>query len=651
MFYPKFAWHNLRHSKAVVAPFLLASVILFLLNGIVIILMLSPVMKTLASGGVVLFLALVVLGLFSTIMEIYSYQFLLKQRQQEFGLYNILGMTKGQISIVSSLELFFLFTIVVVGGSLLTFVFSHFFYLVFANLTHYHQLQLEINPAAFVYTAIIGLVQFALLFLVGLFSIYKSSSLGLFHNQSQGEKEPKGNVLLACLSLLAIGGGYGLSITSHKVVALVVLYRFFIAVLLVIIGTYLFYISFITWYLKRKKNNKSYYYQPQHFIATSQMIFRMKQNAVGLANITLLAVMAFVSVATTVALYTNSQQMVSDLFYKNTKFMLIADKPEQAQKDFQQFVLEPLHLASFQALTYRQIMLGLPLDEKAKVTVTAQDILKPSVKKLAYTYIITEKTYQALGNKTLHLQENQIALYRQKNITNIQEINFLGKTLQVSKHISKNSLPDATNTYNPAVMVVKNQQVLNDLLQRYNNITPLKTSESFEAQLNLTQKDLKTLGDKEGMVTDGKHTIAVYETKTGFLNDIYAFFGGFLFTGFLLGTAFILGAALIIYYKQYSEGLQDKKSYKILQEVGMSMQQIKQTINSQIIIVFFMPIAMASLHFSVAFVMLKQLLLIFGVQNNGLIYTVSLATITVIVVLYYFIYKFTSKTYYRIIER
>ncbi len=246
----------------------------------------------------VLPLGLFVLAILSLIMEIYSYRVLLKQRSREFGLYNILGMNKRQVGFVSTLELTLIFLILIVLGSAFSSIFANFLYLIFVNVINYDQLILTISPLAFILNALIFAGIFLVLALVGLHQVGKTSPLNLFRSQEKGEKEPRGNLVLAFLSLIFIGGGYGISIYSKDLSAITVLLYFFIAVLLVIMGTYLFYISFIAWYLKKRRSNKNYFYQPKHFITTSQMIFRMKQHATGLASITLLAVMAFVSIGT-----------------------------------------------------------------------------------------------------------------------------------------------------------------------------------------------------------------------------------------------------------------------------------------------------------------------------------------------------------------
>ncbi|SDJ70653.1 FtsX-like permease family protein [Streptococcus gallolyticus] len=658
MFYAKLAWSNLRKSVNIFGPFLLTSTILFLLNCSTLLILFSPVGKSMSYGAITLGLAIVVLFIFSIIMEIYSYNFLLKQRSREFGLYNILGMNRFQISLVSTIELLVIFMGVIILGSLLSAVFSQLFYLIFINLLHYNQLVMTLSPAAFISTAFAFAAIFFFLELISLFNLRRSSPLALFRRQEQGEKEPRGNILFALLSIICLGSGYYLSISSTRIAALVVLYRFFIAVVLVIIGTYLFYISFMTWYLKRRRKNKKYFYQPEHFVTTAQMIFRMKQNAVGLANITLLAVMAFVTIATTTSLYVNTQKQADDMFPKNTQITVYSTADIDAETFFKTEVVDKLDKPESDYITYYTGFLVISLSTDKEITITDQDIDTPDIAKMGSLYIMTQDDFKDLGNSLPTLKENQTAFYVQKGNSQLEKLNFFGKEFDNVENLKSVILPDIANTYNPALLVVSDKNVLNDI-QELSKQHNFQIQFSFNGYVDLSKDEVNQISnngiisDENGLYLDLENNpiAATIDTKDAFLEDMYGFTGGFLFTGFLLGISFLLGAALIIYYKQRSEGIEDKKSYKILQEVGMGEKAVKRAINSQILIVFFMPLGFAVLHFAVALVMLKQMLLMFGVTSSSMIYTVSGITILSITVIYFFIYKFTSRTYYKIIER
>ncbi|HEP1797991.1 TPA: FtsX-like permease family protein [Streptococcus suis] len=656
MFYLKLAGQNIRKSMGVFAPFVLASLVLFTLICSMFLIMLSPVMKTMGSGAISIGLGVVVLTIFSVIMEIYSFNFLMKQRAREFGLYNMLGMNKKKVALIASLELMMIFLLVMVLGSVLAGVFSNVLYLIFVNITHYSDLHFGIDPLAFVMTAFLFAGIFFLLELLAIRTIGKTSPLILFRASEKGEKEPRGNVLLAALGVVGLGVGYYLSLSS-KAVGLDVIYRFFIAVLFVIAGTYLFYISFMTWYLKARRKNKRYFYTPEHFITTSQMIFRMKQHATGLANITLLAVMAFVTIATTTSLYTGMSSMTGALYPKETSITYPVSDRSQGEAAYQQSVLSHFPEKANDNLSYLTYQAGLVYDGGEEIVVSPETISNPDFSKMAFTYFITQDDFRKLGNDLPELAANQVVFMRPSEKPSLKKLVLGEQTFENVANLDKAIFPDITNTLNAAVMVVSDDTVLNTVREYYesNNPQGYQVSLDYRVFTDLTKEEVAKVGEQAGNIytisNENGEYIGNIMQRTDFNNMLMGFTGGFLFTGFLLGISFLLGAALIIYYKQYSEGHEDKKSYKILQEVGMSAAAVKKTINSQTLTVFFMPLVMATLHFVIALVMLKQMLLSFGVTSSLMIYTVSGITLLAVALIYFVIYKWTSRTYYRIIER
>ncbi|MDW8744085.1 FtsX-like permease family protein [Streptococcus suis] len=656
MFYLKLAGQNIRKSMGVFAPFVLASLVLFTLICSMFLLMLSPVMQTMGTGAVSIGLGVVVLTIFSLIMEIYSFNFLMQQRTREFGLYNMLGMNKKKVALVASIELFFIFLLVIVLGSALAGVFSNVLYLIFVNLTNYSDLHFSISPLAFAMTAFLFAGIFFILELLAIRTIGKTSPLILFRASEKGEKEPRGNLLLAALGVLSLGVGYYLSLSSQSA-GLAVIYRFFIAVLFVIAGTYLFYISFMTWYLKARRKNKGYFYTPEHFITTSQMIFRMKQHATGLANITLLAVMAFVTIATTTSLYTGMANMTSGLYPKETSITYPVADRSQGEAAYQQSVLSHFPEKAEDSLTYLTYQAGLVYDGGKEIVVSPEIIANPDFSKMAFTYFITQDDFRKLGNDLPELAANQVAFMRPSEKPSLEKVTLGDSSFENVANLDTAIFPDITNTLNAAVMVVSDDSVLQTIRSFYesNNPKGYQVSLDYRVFTELTNEEVAKVGEQSGEIYEildesGEYLGNVMQ-RTDFNNMLMGFTGGFLFTGFLLGISFLLGAALIIYYKQYSEGYEDKKSYKILQEVGMSQKAVKKTINSQTLLVFFMPLAMATLHFVVALVMLKQMLMMFGVVSSSMIYTVSGITLLAVALIYFIIYKWTSRTYYRIIER
>ncbi|HEM3231547.1 ABC transporter permease [Streptococcus suis] len=656
MFYLKLAGQNIRKSMGVFAPFVLASLVLFTLICSMFLLMLSPVMKTMGTGAVSIGLGVVVLTIFSLIMEIYSFNFLMQQRTREFGLYNMLGMNKKKVALVASIELFFIFLLVIVLGSALAGVFANVLYLIFVNLTNYSDLHFSISPLAFAMTAFLFVGIFFILELLAIRTIGKTSPLILFRASEKGEKEPRGNLLLAALGVLSLGVGYYLSLSS-KAAGVGVIYRFFIAVLFVVAGTYLFYISFMTWYLKARRKNKHYFYKPEHFITTSQMIFRMKQHATGLANITLLAVMAFVTIATTTSLYTGMSSMTGALYPKETSITYPVSDRSQGEAAFQQSVLSHFPEKANDNLSYLTYQAGLVYDGGEEIVISPETISNPDFSKIAFTYFITQDDFRKLGNDLPELAANQVVFMRPSEKPSLKKLVLGEQTFENVANLDTAIFPDITNTLNAAVMVVSDDSVLETIRSYFeaNNPQGYQVSLDYRVFTELTNEEVAKVGEQSGEIYEildesGEYLGNVMQ-RTDFNNMLMGFTGGFLFTGFLLGISFLLGAALIIYYKQYSEGYEDKKSYKILQEVGMSQKAVKKTINSQTLLVFFMPLAMATLHFVVALVMLKQMLMMFGVVSSSMIYTVSGITLLAVALIYFIIYKWTSRTYYRIIER
>ncbi|MBF0777569.1 ABC transporter permease [Streptococcus cuniculi] len=656
MFYLKLAYGNIRKSLPTFAPFILASLVLFVLNCSTLLLILSPVAKTMGTGTLALGLGSVVLTIFSVIIEIYSFNFLMTQRGREFGLYNMLGMNKKKLALIATLELMMVFGLVVILGSILSAAFSNLMYLIFVNLVQGTNLHFEISFVAFFFNTLIFAGIFFLLELLAIRKVGFSSPLILFRSKEEGEKEPKGNMLLAILGVLCLGIGYYLSLSSSKISAIVVLYRFFIAVLFVIVGTYLFYISFMTWYLKTKRKQKKYFYTPEHFISTSQMIFRMKQHATGLANITLLAVMAFVTIATTTSLYTNMTSTLDTLFPKETTITYYVKNRQEGAAAFQKTVLDTYPEKANDSRSYLALSDVIYYDGGKTLELTKERLNTPSVNAFAGLVVMTQEDVKKLGNDIPELTEQQMIFYQPEQKNKVETIYLTDQTFEAVEVKQKIRVPDRLNTYNPFLLIVSNDQVLEEVLQLFKESQPDNPDRfmNYQVQTNLSKDEYQALvGANDGnfMTEDGSRSLGLVVQKDDFKNAILGFVGGFLFTGFLLGISFLLGAALIIYYKQYSEGHEDKKSYKILQEVGMSQTAVKKTINSQILLVFFMPLAMAILHFIVSLIMLKQMLLMFGVTSHAMIYTVSGITIASVCLIYFIIYKWTSRTYYRIIER
>lgn len=650
----KLAVQNLKKGFKSFAPFIVASVTMFVLLFITVAIGQSPSLEHMKGGAAVsqlMTFGMWILAIFAGIILVYSYRFLQLQRSREFGLYDILGLGKKKIALVSFFELVLSYIAIVIIGTIAGIAFSKFFFLIFINMIGENQFDLAITAGAVFTVALIFLIFFSMLLVIGTFIIWKSSSLDLLREESKGEKEPKSNIFMAIIGLLLLIVGYSLAVSVDNPIK--ALTTFFIAVLVVILGTYFFYISFTVWYLKWRKKRNSYY-KPQNFITISSMLYRMKANAVGLANITILLSMSLVTLVVTIGIFVGSTQEVERAYPKEGRYVLYSQEKTTAQM--------------VQTLKEKADQAGVEISNVS--TALSADFLmvdgqKAATNTLRISPLMTQKTALQFSMTTLQTLKNlneKVADISGKQINvldyfgaypNLKKLNWFGTQYEVKTIMATSDLkkyPIMLNMTTPMLIIFPNDEALYQALAAYNQanserensyqITPSLTV-NFELQEQEQDKLRKAFEEDEGTLTF--RSTELKEVQTGI--------GAFVFIGLVLGISFILGAALIIYYKQLSEGTQDKRAFKILQEVGLSKKQVAKTIKSQVSMIFLLPIAMTVLHFSFAYIMISKLIQIFGIMDNQLILWVSLGSIAALVVIYWLIYKGTSRVYYNIVEK
>ena len=654
MFYIKLAARNFKKSLANFAPFLLATTVMFAMTFIIANIAFSPGLDKLTGAEYAKFMmiaGLVIVVFFSIIIVSYSYRFLLKQRTREFGLYNILGLNKRQISTISFWELVIAFFLTVITGTIVGLILSQFLFLIFTKIIGASYFNLGISVFAIGLSVLTFFIIFCLLMMFAFATIRKHSAISLLKDNSRSEREPRGRMIVSILSIVCLGTAYYMAITIKN--PLVALMSFFIAAFLVIIGTYCLYMGVTIFVLKRQKANKAYYYKPEHFITTSSMLYRMKTNAVGLANITILVTMTFVTIATSVALYVGVQDVITDLFPKNTDVKVFGNDITENKSKLDRFINDN-QLDKKTRSTYSSFTTST--DFKANQTKHVKITTENSVTKdYAALLFVTRKDMIALGNSLPEVNNDQVLMYNVQGSRDIKTMDWYGQQLSVIKVSGK--LKHVTNPYtvaNAYIMVVKDDQELLKLTDLFNksNVIKSKDGSTTSQTITINTDTLFDLSEKNQVAIQAKDSETIrISTETEIRQMMNSLTGGFLFIGFMLGITFILGAALIIYYKQLSEGAEDKRSYRILQEIGLTKKEVKKAIDSQVLIVFFMPIVVSIIHFSAAFLMIEKLIKLFGVSNTSSIATVSLITIAIISVIYYLIYRKTSKIYYHIVER
>ncbi|MDD9150737.1 MULTISPECIES: FtsX-like permease family protein [unclassified Sporolactobacillus] len=668
MFYFKLASRNIRKSISSFLPFALSSIVMFIMNLVIATILLSPSLKKLpgaANVAMLLGLGLIVLIIFAVIFMIYSYRFLLKRRTKEFGLYNILGLKKRQIVRISILELLIMFLATVVAGTVFGVIFAKFLYLILINLLGENYFDLQWSTSAVMIVSAVFAMIYLLLIIIGSFSIHRQSSLELLNDANKGEKEPKSRGILALLGMIFLAIGYYLAVTVTS--PLDALTKFFIAVLFVIFGTLLFYLSFTVWLLKHQKRNKNYYYQPKHMITLSSMIYRMKQNAVGLANITILVAMTFVTLATTVGLYSSINGFLNEFFVRNTVVNINA--PQQRSTAFIDRVAEDTGIPLKNEIVY-EMSNGITGAIKDGHFENRQNLSN-----LTTVNFMTAQTYEKLTGKKVHLQGNEAIAYPAVGSFKETEVRFGNHTFKIKEQIQHiNNFPSMNlMASNWLILIVNTKEQIQPILDAATQAAGQPTVKlGFETTIgtDMTAQNAKRLkdalspyranGDRpiqriDRAETNGGQAVSGMTPAMNSYEEMHksflSFAGGFLFIGLVLGFTFILGTALIIYYKQISEGEQDKRSFKILQEVGLSGEEVRQTIRSQVLLMFFLPVGVAIVHFAFAFIMIQKLISLFGTARFSLLLMTSTGTIAVVSVIYYLIYRQTSRTYYRIVER
>lgn len=615
----------------------------------------SSSLKSLPGGNAVaqlMIFAMVILTIFSLIILIYSYHFLQLQRSKEFGLYEILGFGKRKIIVVVFWELLFSFLTVFVVGTILGIAFAKFLFLIFVNIAGGTKFNLAINPDSIGLTSGIFLAFFLLLFLKGAVMIEKLSSMNLLKAESKGEREPKANWLLALLGLILIIIGYYMALTVKNPVKAIQL--FFIAVLLVILGTYFFYTATTVWTLKWRKRRDSYY-KPQNFITISSLLYRMKANAIGLANITILLTMAIVTMAVTVSLYFGTIQQVWQLHPSEGAITTTSGNehavvsPEEFLVKFDQVVKNAnIKVSSVSTIQVADNILALRQNSLADKLKVGGNYSVATGKNSMQITMTTLDSLKSRGVKNLpNLAEHQVLMTGSKKI---RALDWYGVDYQV-KHIKKSNSLSEVPSYEYAYhfqIIFSTLKEMEEALAHYGKSPGGEEPTRTQILFNIAPSDevaFRKASHKDPDIESG------ITFRTEVLKDTQMGLSGFIFIGFILGISFILGAALIIYYKQLSEGTQDRQSFKILQEVGLSQAEVKKTIKTQVRMIFFLPILVSIVHFGFAYNMIVKIENLFGVQDSSLLLEFSSLTIVSVAGLYWIIYKLTSRVYYRIVER
>lgn len=670
-FYSKFALNNLVKNKKFIIPYVLSAIFTIMSFYILSSLAFGDNLDKLPNGidatKQVLSFGIIVIALFSVIFLFYTYSFLVKRRVREFGLYSVLGMTKKQIAKILVLETIFIAVTTIVLGIGLGIIFDKLMLLVLLKLFSAGvSFGFSITPIAIVFSVLLFGGIYFLLLLYTVIKIARLRIVALLKDENKGEKEPKSRWILAIIGLALIGYGYYTAQTvQNPIKALTV---FFFAVVAVIIGTYLVFMAVSITVLKIMKNNKNFYYKPKNFISVSGLLYRMKRNAVGLANICILSTMVLVTMGSTSALYAGMEKSYNERFPRQLMiagYHSTSDKLKEIENNVKlaakEAGTEVQDLVSYNSVP----MIGRLIDDKFNFEAN----LGVDLANVKMIVVLQLKDYNKFANKNKTLESNEIFLHvDKKGEYNNNTISLNGLEYKVKEKLAE--FPgtigsDSANIIDTYYVIVKDnkeaEKIAAKLEEKYAELnkqdaakrgisiaTGAPTVQNYIAfNIKDTTKEAKVIENfkklekQSGIEIEGKE-----ENKLTFRGV----FASFLFIGVFISFIFVISQVVIMYYKQISEGYEDKGNFEIMRKVGITDKQIKQSIRSQVLLIFFSPLIIATLHTIVAYPFIEKILRLFLITDNSIFLQALAVTIVVFAIFYLIVYAITSKIYYRIIK-
>ena len=669
-FYPKLANDGIRKNKRLYIPYLLTGTVMVMMYYIVSFLASTEILEHMKGGSVLrtmLPLGSVVIAVFSLTFLFYSNSFLIRQRNKEFGLYNILGMDKGNLGRVMYWENLITSTISIFTGLVLGIVLSKLAELVMLNLLNQkinYTIRLDLLSAG--KTAILFVGIYVILLLNSVIKVRRSNPLELLHSSNVGEKAPKANWLFAILGVLILGVAYYIAISVEQ--PLTAMVWFLVAVILVIVATYLLFISGSVAFCRILQKNKRYYYKPNHFVSVSSMVYRMKRNGAGLASICILITMVLVMLSSTLSLYIGAEDALTNQYPQDIALRLSVPNVEQFTKEnftqMCQWVQENVPVQK-DVLEYSSgEIAGLLTEDGILVDKNAVNQFDfTTYENVGYLQIITLEDYNRVMGTSETLKEDECLLYCFRTNYNGKTFSIEGGSPLKVKSVLKEMFISGYSVMQivPTITLVTADfnDVVKPLLSLMNSwgdsMLQLFWNYSFDMDT-----DTKTQLATYELLRDNIHEIVIREEdgsysyrldgKEAERAEYYGLYGGLFFIGILLSIVFLFAAVLIIYYKQISEGFEDQKRFEVMQKVGMTKRDIRKSINSQILTVFFLPILFAGLHLAFAFPIVWKLLQLFSLSNMKLMIFVTFCSFLVFALLYALVYKITSNAYFTIVS-
>ena len=661
LLYLRLACNNLVKNRQTYLPFLVASSLLVFAQYSFLMICNNPGFNQVHGGMqfvTVLQFGVIVVGLFTAIFLFYANSFLIKRRKKELGLYSILGMEKKHIARVVRHELTLSYYISMIVGLALGVLLSRLMFMLIRLLMRIDvPLVGTISWSALLVTVILFALLYLLLMIYNSIQVRVGSPFDLLRGGQTGEREPKARWILAILGLICMLSGYGIAQLVNNPIEAIAL--FFIAVILVIIGTYLLFLAGSLAVLKLLKSRKNLYYKSQHFISISGMLYRMKQNATGLASIAILCTMAMITIGTTVALYSGSEKMLDEYYPYDIQVTFRGEDDMNAEANSiaalseQQGVAltECYAIQTYQTLARLENGVFSQIDELESESMGAFN-------KLASVVLLTPDNYEKLQGQSITVAPGEVAVFGEKPFKAeeavIGDMRFKARELTADAFVHPVcvSFGSAYTSYALVVPDVETERAIMKIIATEGDA---KKAEQplclLQCNLDGTQEQKLALGKafRDALAASDNQSGYCYD-KASLRSEWYAMHGGFLFTGVFLGLIFLMGTGLIIYFKQVSEGYQDHDRFIILQKVGMSPEEVKRTVGKQILIVFYLPLLVAICHVAGSVHMISLMLLLFGLTDVPHIALNTFGAALGVAILYGLFYIKTAKTYYKLVK-
>ena len=673
LLYPRLAWQNIKGDRRFFAPYFLALLGNVAAFYIMTALAVDPGMSQLHGAMYVqsfCFMGMFIAAVFSAVFLLYVNGFLMKQRKKALGLYNILGMGKSHIAAVLFFETLFVGGAGIVCGLLTGLLFHKLVTLALYKLLRFAvPFGFAISWDAMARTAILFGVLIGLTLLSNLNKVRVSKPIELLYGGQVGEREPRTKWFMTLLGVLTLGAGYYIALRTTNGMEAIAFY--FVAVFLVIIGTYCLFTAVSIFVLKALRANKRFYYKTSHFIGVSGMLYRMKQNAVGLANICILSTMVMVMVSGTLSLYLGTQDIVNRQAPSDLTVLVRYDPDEAEPFDpaamlrFQEGFIQDQGYSVSEDLIYSSFTFTVGRLPDGSYT-TENDLVTLGTA-ITTIQVLTQDAYAAATGVSLGLEAGEVAFDGEEDVLTIHwgtlegEGSFGRSDLTVAQHLEESLSADAAVS-DTSTLVVADTAALMELYENQKEAYGEDSSwMEWQASFSVdaTDEELRAVQqaynqyvrDDAVFAGTGKWWSCGWTLRCDVEADAYGLAGGFLFLGIFLGTIFLMATVLIIYYKQISEGYEDKARFEIMQKVGLSREEVRASIRSQVLMVFFLPIAVAAIHILFDFNMVEKLLTLFQVYNTTLTALCTLGTVLVFFLVYGAVYLLTARTYYKIVER